>query len=720
MKKSFRILLSLLLIAAVAVPFAGPVLAAAPSDPVVTGYTLPSSVRTMGKGSNVPITVSVKDTAVTTSLISPDGEDTDNLDITRLLDSFSTGTIGGLKITSELGDPLCFEFVVTGAVYSGTGKTLRFMMGYKNIPDSYNQLELTIRECVEYTDAPYDPGVDVTNPMPLVQISRGEMEPVHAGEEFTLTVTLTNTSKITGVDSPVVVFSPSEGLLIVDSTVSKMAPNIKRGESATVSIRMKAASRIESPSQSVEVRVNFQYYDGNSNVNGNASETILIPAEVTGGSPETGAPLAVITRDDIEKVQAGQEFTLNVNVKNTGSVPLVQPVLSVTPDSLLAMLDPTMSRLLEDIQPGATVSVPIRLRARFQISSPSLSVDLTLKYNYGASGQTSVSETVFIPAYVNSDPSISTPVHTEGATPNVIISQYSYGDEAQIAAGSTFNLSMEFKNTSSLFTVENIVMTIGTGEGLTISSSSNTVYYPSLRAGDTQSETLAITALPTAKTGSAKIDVSFTYEYVDNQQRCKVNTTQNIAIPIYQPDRFEVELPAMPESVTAYEEMYVSLPYVNKGKSEVSNVRAELIIPDGAVSAINPIQNLGNFGSGSSGTIDFIFTPQMPGQTEFTIAITYEDPNAQEKTVEFPVSLFVEEPYYPINDDPGYTEPGIDEPEAGRAGLPWWAWAGGGVVVAGAAGTAVALSRRKKHAKNALLDDFEWQGDEEGAAGGRG
>ena len=62
----------------------------------------------------------------------------------------------------------------------------------------------------------------------------------------------------------------------------------------------------------------------------------------------------------------------------------------------------------------------------------------------------------------------------------------------------------------------------------------------------------------------------------------------------------------------------------------------------------------------------------------------------------------------------------IDEPEAGRAGLPWWAWAGGGVVVAGAAGTAVALSRRKKHAKNALLDDFEWQGDEEGAAGGRG
>ena len=115
-----------------------------------------------------------------------------------------------IEITSELGDPLCFDFVVTGAVYSGVGKTLRFMMGYKNIKDSYNQLDVTIRECVEYADSPYDPGVDVTNPMPLVQISRGEMNPVRAGEEFTLTVTLKNTSKITSVESPVVVFSPSQ------------------------------------------------------------------------------------------------------------------------------------------------------------------------------------------------------------------------------------------------------------------------------------------------------------------------------------------------------------------------------------------------------------------------------------------------------------------------------------------------------------------------------
>ena len=711
MKKSFRILLSILLIAAVAVPAAVPALAAAPSDPVVTGYTLPSSVRSMGKGSNVPITVSVKDTAVITAAVSPDGEDTDNLDITRLLDSFSTGKIDKIEITSELGDPLCFDFVVTGAVYSGVGKELRFMMGYKNIPDSYNQLDVTIKECVEYSESPYDPGVDVANPMPLVQISRGEMSPVRPGEEFTLTVTLKNTSKITGVESPVVVFSPSEGLMIVDSTVSKMAGDIKRNESTTVSIRMKAASRIESPSQSVDVRVNFQYYDGNSNVSGSATETILIPVEIT-GSTDTGAPLAVITRGDIAKVQAGQEFTLDVYVKNTGSVPLVQPVLSVTPDSLLAMLDPTMTRLLDDIQPGETVTVPIRLRARFQISSPSLSVDLTLKYSYGSSGQTSVSETVFIPSYVNSDPSISTG-HTEGATPNVIISQYSYGENAQIAAGSTFDLSMEFKNTSSLFTVENIVMTIGTGEGLTISSSSNTMYYPSLRAGDTQSETIAITALPTAKTGSAKIDVSFTYEYVDNQQRCKVSTTQNIAIPIYQPDRFEVELPALPEYVSAYEEMYISLPYVNKGKSEINNVRAELISPDGSVTSINPIQNLGNFASGSSGTIDFIFTPQMSGQVEFTIAITYEDPNAQEKTVEFPVSLYVEEPYYPSYDDPGMYDPGLEDTENGRK-IPWWGWAGGGVVAAGAAATAVTLVRRKKHPKAALLDDFEWQGDEGG------
>ena len=542
------------------------------------------------------------------------------------------------------------------------------------------------------------------NLMPEMEISRKEMDTVLPGEEFDLTITVRNTDRYYGVSSPVVTITPSSAFIILDSTPTRTLDTIKHGETVSAVFHMKALPQIDSPSQSVNVQMTFTYDSGSAGLaKGNASQTVLIPVQTSTGA-ELGAPRAVITRDDISSVYANQSFTLNVNIQNIGETEIEQPVLSVSPDSSLAMMDATASRLLENIAPGATATVPINLKARDQLSSPSLAVGLELKYNY-AGGRSTSSETVYIPAVPNS--SGDSPTRIEGATPNVIISQYSYGEDPQVAAGSTFDLAMEFKNTSALFKVENIVMTISTGEGLAISSSSNTMYYPSLTAGATQEQVIAITALPAAKTGSAKLDVSFSYEYVDNQQRCKVNTTQSIAIPIYQPDRFEVELPVLPEFVSAYEEMYISMPYVNKGKSEICNVRAELISPDGAVSAINGVQNLGNFGSGSSGTIDFIFTPQMSGQVDFSFAITYEDPNAVEKTVEFPVSLTVEEPYFPEY-DPSWDEPGWDEPVEESSGIPWWVWVIAGVVIAAAVIFILVKVKKKKNKNGADLDSFVW------------
>ena len=557
------------------------------------------------------------------------------------------------------------------------------------------------------------------NLMPVLEINREKMDTVLPGEEFTLSVTIRNTDKNLTASSPMVTFSPSSAFIILDSTPSKLISDIKQKDTATVNIRLRALQEITSPSQSVDVKVDFKYFSGSPGIaEGSASQTILIPVQTSTGV-ELGAPIPVITRDELATVYANQAFTMNVNVSNTGDTPMVQPVLSISPDGSLAMMDATASRLLDDIAPGETVAVPIQLKALAQLTSPSLSVALDLKYSYSG-GRTSASETVFIPAAVNAT-STEPVTRVEGATPNVIISQYSYGDNPQVAAGSTFDLAMEFKNTSARFTVENIVMTINTGEGLAISSSSNTMYYPSLSAGTSQEQVIGITALPTAKTGSAKIDVSFSYEYVDNQQRCKVSTTQSIAIPVYQPDRFEVELPALPEYVTAYNEMYISLPYVNKGKSEICNVCAELVSPDGSVSAINGVQNLGNFAPGSSGTIDFIFTPMMSGQVDFSFAITYEDPNAEEKTVEFPVSLMVDEPYYPEY-DPSWDEPSWDEPAEENAGIPWWVWVIAGVVVAAAVVFIIVKVSKKKKKNGADLDSFVWDPeavtkDEVGAGG---
>ena len=550
---------------------------------------------------------------------------------------------------------------------------------------------------------------------PIVKIDRKEkeMDPIRPGEEFTLEVTIHNTDLRQQLINPVVKFEPSEAFLIMDSVATQTLSNIRQNETVTVSVKLRARSSITDPSQYLMVSLSYDYYSlvAEDYVRLNSDEKVFIPVVTadTPTPPPTLQPgLAVITRGDVAPVTGGSSFTLNVNITNTGAVAMTQPVLAVSPDSTLMTLDATRTRLLDDIAPGATITVPVQLQARSQISSASLGVDLTLDYTCG-NEKGSAAETVYIPAVVNQTEGGGSGIRIEGATPNVILSQYSYGDEPQVAAGSEFELSMEFRNTSANFTVENIVMTISTGEGLTISSSSNTMYYPALKPGETQSEALSITALPTAKTGSAAIDLNFSYEYVDNMSRMKVSTSQSITVPIYQPDRFEIEAPAVPEYASAYDEMYISMPWVNKGKSEISNVRAELISEDGSVSSIMPVQNLGNFAPGSSGTVDFIFTPQMPGEVSFSFRISYEDPSAREKTLDFPVTMFVEEPFYPSFDDPGFDDPGFYEPVEDHSGMPWWGWALIGVAGVGAVTGAVVLIRRKRSKAAGELNDFVWE-----------
>ena len=86
--------------------------------------------------------------------------------------------------------------------------------------------------------------------------------------------------------------------------------------------------------------------------------------------------------------------------------------------------------------------------------------------------------------------------------------------------------------------------------------------------------------------------------------------------------------------------------------------------------------------------------------------------------MEFPVSLMVDEPYYPEY-DPSWDEPGWDEPAEENTGMPWWVWCIIGAVVVAAAVIVLLAVRRKKHPKEALLDDFVWQGDQSSTPGGK-
>lgn len=550
---------------------------------------------------------------------------------------------------------------------------------------------------------------------PALEITRGDMSAVKAGEEFTLRLYIKNTSADKAAISPTVTVGDTGEFTLLDATMSRRIDDIKAQTAAIVDLKLRAPDKITAQSQVFDISVSYGY-EG-SDEDGTASEQVIVPTvptpEKTLDTTDTKKPVLRITRGELGTVKADQSFTLTVTVENLGDVTIDNVVAKVTINGELLIMDSTGTHYLSPLDPGKSATFKVKMKAPSTISSESQSVAVHVDYTYpSATGAVaeSADETLFIQTKKTEPEDTTTPPADEqGATPKVLISKYGFGDEAQVAAGSTFDLNMTFCNTSADYEVENVMITLSPSTGLSISSSSNTIYYASMDVGEELSETVGIQALPTAETGSISINVTIEYQYKVAGAYQSTSIQQSIAIPIYQPDRFEVELSGVPEFATAYQEMYISMPYINKGKSTISNVRAEVVSEDGAVSALQTVQNLGNFESGRNGTIDFIVTPNMSGEVTFTIRITYEDPNAQEKTLDYPITLNVEEPYYPPYDVPDYIDdPTIDPGTEENDGLPWWAWAliGAGVIIVLTIVIVKVTKRRKL--KKSHRREFSW------------
>ena len=208
-------------------------------------------------------------------------------------------------------------------------------------------------------------------------------------------------------------------------------------------------------------------------------------------------------------------------------------------------------------------------------------------------------------------------------------------------------------------------------------------------------------ALGSAASGAHAVTVGFRYEYVDAGVRSSGSSDIRIAVPVVQPDRFQINDPVLPESTYAGEEATVTMAYVNKGKADIANVEAS-IEGEGIESAV-PSQYLGNVASGGTGAVGFAFTPLAAGEVNATLRISYEDPNGEAKTRDFPITLNVSES---IPD----TDEGMDlEPEP-EPTVPLWAWiAGGAALAVPAVALAVVLARRRR-ARHAArqTDDGDW------------
>lgn len=413
-------------------------------------------------------------------------------------------------------------------------------------------------------------------------------------------------------------------------------------------------------------------------------------------------PRAVFNSDGTStSIAAGETKTITVYIQNAGTTAMRDPILTLKSSGSLLIMG-SQDYMLDDIRAGRDTAVTVTVKAPDKIESQMQTIDASLSFYYdngtqltGGSASGSVNVLSTVTKDTKAEETIASP------TPIVILSKYNYGGSS-VAAGSSTNLSFSFTNTSKTIKIENVMVTVTGGQDLMLNGSTNTFYFESVAASGSKTVTVPMKAAQLISASAQGVQIAVTYEYVDQNARKSGNATLSLSVPLYQPDRFELSEPKT--SYTGYvgEETSLTIDYVNKGKSAISNVEATI---SGDIDSPTPYQRVGTIDGGKNGTIAFAVTPQLEGENQVKIVITYEDSNGntKERVFEATVEAMAYEP-----SDPGMDDPGMIDPEP-QSTFPWKY-----VIIAAVAALIVLLivlrirkKKAKQKAEQALWDKWD-------------
>ncbi len=540
---------------------------------------------------------------------------------------------------------------------------------------------------------------------PLFKITPSDITEIKSGESGYFTLTLKNLGSVSA-SRILVETAASDDTLLTEGSGSQDIAMILPNNGTSVKINYKALSKINSPKQTFNISVKYYYDNGSGETIGNASYSVNIPSLVS--AADITAPTLRISGQTLNvPIKSDAEYEYTLTLRNFSDIPAENITMFLDASDALYFIEGTETATIEHIDAKGTAEVKIKFRTVDHISAvkQGITAHINFTYNDGESDKTAETESAITVIASASEGSGG----SGAAVPNIIIKSYDIGAE-QIAAGDAFDLKLDLFNTSTALGVENVVMTINAGNGINIYGGGNTFYYAAIGAGAGISETVPLKAPATAETGTSSVSVSLKYDYINGETRETATFEQTIFIPVYQPDKMTFEVSVPTYAVQAGMETYITTTYMNKGRSDISNVKAEIV---GEVDALSTSKVIGTVQPGGNGSFDFIVMPSMAGPCEFVIKVTYEDATLTEVTKELPVSFNVEEMMFPDDPgmmDPGMMDPGMMEPGEEEGGFPWvLLWIGIGVLVVGGIVTIIIVVNVKKKKKNAVsAADFDW------------
>lgn len=294
----------------------------------------------------------------------------------------------------------------------------------------------------------------------------------------------------------------------------------------------------------------------------------------------------------------------------------------------------------------------------------------------------------------------SEPVPTEKPEydyPKILVKDFSFGGNS-VEAGKEFTLQLTLFTTSGNANLQDVMVGLNFGElkGVSLASGSMNTYVGEMAPNTTKTISYKMITDATIEPGAISINVNLTSKNGEA-------ATAPISIPVTQPERFDITNMEAPETIMMGEEGYLSVTFVNKGKSAINNLSAEIQGDNMA----NPGQSqfLGNIAAGTENSVDFSVMAAAEGTINGKVILSYEDAKGEVKTLEKEFSCTVE----PMMDmgidpmDPGMMDPTVTET---APGMPVWGWV---LIVVGVAAVVVVVvvvvKKKQKAKKLAQLED---------------
>lgn len=407
-----------------------------------------------------------------------------------------------------------------------------------------------------------------TSPLPVIT-SKPFENPLLAGRQYRKAIYINNkgTGDMTNITVKV---KGSEGLTITKGNDQFFVEKIGAGKSKRILVNFNTLAELTSVTQSLDIEIEYYYDKAGTMTPDTKTGSVYLSSEVS------TTPVLRISGERLpEALVADHDYEYTIYVKNYGDITVRDAFIDLTATDDIYFLDGTEAGFIDIIRPGKTAELKVKFRTLKKITSVKQSITAAMKYSYGRDtsvkqAESNSSITLIAAATEGADGS------NTSAAPNIIIGKYDIGAD-QIAAGDVFTLDLDFYNTSASTSIENVVMTIGASGDLSIYGGSSSFFYQNLAAAAAANESIQLRALPTAATGTSSVTVSFKYDYVVNDTRTTMTSEQSIFIPLYQPDKLTLSVSKPTYDVYVGNEVYITLSYMNKGRADASNVKAEIV-----------------------------------------------------------------------------------------------------------------------------------------------